>query len=57
MYQAFVNDVLDELNAKLVAGAVQKLEKILGKSEFIVGNQLTEADVRAFTTLIRYHSL
>jgi len=34
--------------------SLDKLEKILGEvKEFVVGSQLTEADVRLFTTIVR----
>lgn len=35
-------------------GALEKLEKILETSRFLIGSRFTEADVRLFTTLIRY---
>lgn len=34
--------------------ALDRVEEILAKSRYLVGNQLTEADVRLFTTLIRF---
>ncbi len=34
--------------------ALDKVEGILSKSRYLVGNQLTEADVRLFMTLIRF---
>ena len=33
---------------------LDKAEQILGKQRFIAGDQLTEADVRLFMTLIRF---
>ena len=34
--------------------ALDKCEEILGKQRYICGNQLTEADIRLFVTLIRF---
>src|SRR4051812_9795066 len=34
--------------------ALDKVEDILSQHRFLIGNQLTEADVRLFTTLIRF---
>lgn len=34
--------------------ALDRVEEILGKSRFLVGDRLTEADVRLFTTLVRF---
>jgi glutathionyl-hydroquinone reductase len=34
--------------------SLDKVESILSKSRFLAGNQLTEADVRLFMTLIRF---
>ncbi|CAL4910380.1 unnamed protein product [Urochloa decumbens] len=43
----------DEAVTKLYE-ALDKCEDILSKQRFLCGNQLTEADVRLFTTLIRF---
>jgi len=43
-----------EKNAKLVHEAQQRVETILGKNTFICGSQMTEADIRLFTTMIRF---
>jgi len=37
-----------------VLSALNKLEAILAESQFIVGDKLTEADVRALPTLLRF---
>lgn len=37
--------------------ALDKVEAILGKHRYLVGNQLTLADVRLFTTLIRFDAV
>jgi len=37
--------------------ALDQVEEILSKHRFLVGNQLTEADVRLFTTLIRFDAV
>jgi Glutathione S-transferase, C-terminal domain len=34
--------------------SLDKVESILSKSRYVAGNQLTEADVRLFMTLIRF---
>ena len=34
--------------------ALDKAEEILSKSRYLVGNQLTEADIRCFPTLVRF---
>ena len=34
--------------------ALDKCEEILSKQRYMCGNQLTEADVRLFVTLIRF---
>ena len=34
--------------------ALDKLEDILGKNRYLLGDSLTEADVRLFTTLVRF---
>jgi len=47
-YEAAFDDVFAELNA---------LEKLLGENRYLVGEYLTEADVRLFTTLIRFDAV
>lgn len=37
--------------------SLDKLEKILEGKEFVVGDQLTEADVRLYTTIVSAHCL
>lgn len=37
--------------------SLDKMEAILGKSKYCVGDQLTEADVRLFTTIIRFDTV
>ena len=44
-YNEAVRDVFEHLD---------KLEGILSKQRYLVGNQLTEADIRLYTTLIRF---
>jgi len=34
--------------------ALDRLEGVLGKSRFVVGNKFTEADLRLFMTLVRF---
>jgi len=43
----------DEAVTKLFS-AMDKLESMLGHSRFLVGNDLTLADIRLFTTLVRF---
>ncbi|GJM91037.1 hypothetical protein PR202_ga07372 [Eleusine coracana subsp. coracana] len=43
----------DEAVTKLYE-AMDKCEEILGKQRYLCGNQLTEADIRLFVTLIRF---
>jgi len=35
-------------------GALDKVEEILSKNRYLTGNQITEADIRLFTTLVRF---
>ncbi|KAF8591298.1 glutathione S-transferase [Ramaria rubella] len=44
-YQAAVKPLFDSLD---------RLEKILEGKDYLIGNQLTEADVRLYTTIIRF---
>ena len=37
--------------------SLDRLEKILASSRYLTGNDLTEADVRLFTTLVRFDSV
>jgi putative glutathione S-transferase len=50
--QSAYEDAFDKLFA-----ALDKLEELLIKQRYLVGNQLTEADVRLFTTLIRFDAV
>jgi len=45
---------VDEKNANLVHGGLERVEEILSQSRYIVGDQLTEADVRLYTTMLRF---
>lgn len=45
---------VDEKNAKLVWEGLQRVEAILGRSSFLTGNSLTEADIRLYTTILRF---
>lgn len=46
----------DEENARKVYEGLRKVEEILSQSEFIIpgANSLTEADIRLFTTMLRF---
>jgi putative glutathione S-transferase len=41
-------------NVKLLFEHLEKAEQILEKSRYLAGNRLTEADIRLFTTLVRF---
>jgi putative glutathione S-transferase len=41
-------------NVKPLFESLDKLEKILEGKDFVVGDQMTEADVRLFTTIVRF---
>ncbi len=49
-------DVYEEEVAKLFA-CLDELDALLGKQRYLVGEQVTEADWRLFTTLIRFDSV
>ena len=36
--------------------SLARLEQILGQHRYLTGNQLTEADIRLWTTLVRFRS-
>ena len=38
-------------------GALDRVEKILARSRYLTGSELTEADVRLFTTLVRFDAV
>jgi len=50
--QAAYEEAVDGLFARL-----DQLEALLAKQRFLVGNQLTEADIRLFTTLVRFDAV
>lgn len=59
MYQsiALPNDfcfAVDEKSARLVTETLARVESILKEQSFIAGEQFSEADIRLFTTIIRY---
>ncbi|NNE63329.1 MAG: glutathione S-transferase family protein, partial [Gammaproteobacteria bacterium] len=39
-----------------VAGSLDYLDRRLAQQEYLVGDRLTEADIRAFVTLVRFDS-
>lgn len=43
-----------ERNCKLLFEGLDKLENILASSKFLIGDKFTEADVRCFTTIVRF---
>ncbi|KAF2072462.1 hypothetical protein CYY_006217 [Polysphondylium violaceum] len=53
---AITQDEYEEAFNK-VFSALDKLEERLNKSRFLVGNTFTEADIRLFTTLIRFDAV
>jgi len=46
-----------DVAVKEVFEALEKVEEILGKKRFLTGNTLTEADIRLFTTLVRFDAV
>ncbi|WP_193434950.1 glutathione S-transferase C-terminal domain-containing protein, partial [Streptococcus suis] len=48
------NQAVYEKEVKNLFAALDKLEKHLADKDYLVGNQLTEADIRLFTTLVRF---
>jgi len=44
-------------NYKNLFDALDKVEAVLSKSRYLAGDQLTEADVRIFTTLVRFDAV
>lgn len=46
-----------ELNSKLVYETLIKLEEILAKGPFVLGDTFTETDIRLFTSAIRHDSV
>ena len=49
-----VSFFLDDQACKELFESLDKVEEILSKSRYLLGNELTEADIRLFTTLIRF---
>lgn len=45
---------IDEENAKKVAKALEKLDKVFESNVYFHGPHLTETDIRIFTTVLRY---
>ena len=43
-----------ETNVKLVFDSLDRLEKLLTDKYYLVGGTLTEADVRLYTTIVRF---
>ncbi|HEL9629388.1 TPA: glutathione S-transferase family protein [Streptococcus suis] len=48
------NQKVYEKEVKNLFAALDKLEEHLAEKDYLVGNQLTEADIRLFTTLVRF---
>lgn len=53
---ATAQNVYEEEVVKLFA-ALDKLEQLLSQQQFLVGDTITEADIRLFTTLIRFDAV
>lgn len=51
------NQAVYEKEVTALFDALDKLENLLEKQDYLVGNQLTEADIRLFTTLVRFDSV
>ncbi|KAJ1952932.1 S-glutathionyl-(chloro)hydroquinone reductase [Linderina pennispora] len=43
-----------EKHCKALFASLDRVEEILAKNEFLVGGRLTEADIRLFTTILRF---
>lgn len=43
--------------AKNVFAALDRIEEILSKNKYLVGDRFTEADIRLFTTLVRFDAV
>ncbi|XP_003728137.1 uncharacterized protein LOC576373 [Strongylocentrotus purpuratus] len=53
---ATTQEAYDDAAPKLFA-ALDRAEEVLSKSRYLCGNRLTEADIRLFTTLIRFDTV
>lgn len=51
------NQAVYEKEVTKLFAALDKLEEQLANQQFLVGNQLTEADIRLFTTLVRFDAV
>ncbi|HFI0270836.1 TPA: glutathione S-transferase family protein [Streptococcus suis] len=51
------NQAVYEKEVKNLFAALDKLEEHLADKDYLVGNQLTEADIRLFTTLVRFDAV
>ncbi|NQM55086.1 glutathione S-transferase family protein [Streptococcus suis] len=51
------NQAVYEKEVKNLFVALDKLEEHLADKDYLVGNQLTEADIRLFTTLVRFDAV
>ena len=51
------NQAVYEKEVTKLFAALDKLEEQLANRQFLVGNQLTEADIRLFTTLVRFDAV
>ncbi|HFI0302096.1 TPA: glutathione S-transferase family protein [Streptococcus suis] len=51
------NQAVYEKEVKNLFAALDKLEEHLADKDYLVGNQLTEADIRFFTTLVRFDAV
>ncbi|KAJ6641096.1 Glutathionyl-hydroquinone reductase YqjG [Pseudolycoriella hygida] len=52
-----MNQEAHELNSKLVYETLMKLDEILGKGPYVLGDTFTETDVRLFTSLVRHDAV
>ncbi|HFU3805180.1 TPA: glutathione S-transferase family protein [Streptococcus suis] len=51
------NQAVYKKEVKNLFAALDKLEEHLADKDYLVGNQLTEADIRLFTTLVRFDAV
>lgn len=50
----FLTNNIDENNVYPLFDSLDRIEKILSESDYLVKNTFTEADIRLFTTIVRY---
>lgn len=54
LYPLLLTNDVDENNVYPLFDSLDRIEKILSESDYLVKNTFTEADIRLFTTIVRY---